>query len=244
MRIVVTKNGTKILEDLSSNNSIINYNSESEIALTDINRFKQRMRRLTKNRSVNQHGNLKKNRYFSQSLSHFNILEKKIDVNDMLNNIKLNKNNSNNTTNKNTINLKIIKLKNKKKIKLPKLLENRYILYDLINDKEIKKDYIPNIILSINNTMNNAKNNKKNMIRNKTTSVLNTINNLENSENKKLNININNKVENFPKIRESFPIKYIIDKNSYNRLNREMKILKNNINMKNKIFPKNYFIHI
>ena len=41
---------------------------------------------------------------------------------------------------------------------------------------------------------------------------------------------------------KTFPLKYIIDKDSYNRLNKEMKSIEDNVNIEKKLFPKNYFI--
>jgi hypothetical protein len=46
-----------------------------------------------------------------------------------------------------------------------------------------------------------------------------------------------------PKIRKSFPLKYIIGKDSLKRLNNEMKNLENNCELEKKLFPHNYFIN-
>ena len=250
MRIVVTKDGTKIIEDLSIDNKTINQNSENNQA--DINMIKLRIQNLKKNKSENHIVNLKNiNKVKSQSVSNLNNIGKTIDINDMLNNVITNKNNHN-TNNKNksnnkynTHNLKIIKLKNIKKIKLPKLLENRYILYDNVNDESKNKNNIPDILLSINNSIENDNHNeniiKKNIKRTKTVSNINTVNDVNNIEKSENKIIINND-DNLPKIRKTFPLKYIIDKDSYNRLNKEMKSIEDNVNIEKKLFPKNYFI--
>jgi len=250
MRIVVTKDGTKIIEDLSIDNKTINQNSENNQA--DINMIKLRIQNLKKNKSENHIVNLKNiNKVKSQSVSNLNNIGKTIDINDMLNNVITNKNkhntnNKNKSNNKyNTHNLKIIKLKNIKKIKLPKLLENRYILYDNVNDESKNKNNIPDILLSINNSIENDNHNeniiKKNIKRTKTVSNINTVNDVNNIEKSENKIIINND-DNLPKIRKTFPLKYIIDKDSYNRLNKEMKSIEDNVNIEKKLFPKNYFI--
>ena len=231
MRIVVTNDGTKFIEDLSPNNSI-DYNSDT--TQHNISIIKLRLKNLKKN-----------NKYYFKSLSNLNNNLEKIDVGDVLNSIKTTNNNDNiNNNNKERIfspninNLKIIKLKNKKKIKLPKLLESRYILYDSKNKKEDNEKVIPEILLSINDSIDNDYYNKRKIKKTKTISNLNTINFSEIEDNK----NIYNNDDIFPKIRKSFPLKYIIDKDSYKRLNKEMKNLENDCNIEKKLFPKNYFI--
>ena len=242
MRIVVTNNGTKFIEDLSPNNSI-DYNSDT--TQNNLSIIKLRLKNLKKNKSVNQMMNMRKNnKFYFKSLSNLNSNLEKIDVGDVLNSIKtnndnINQNNKGKSFSPNINNLKIIKLKNKKKIKLPKILESRYILFDSKNKKEENEKVIPEILLSINDSIDNDNYNKRNLTKNaKTISQINTINfsDIEDNNNFYHNDDI------FPKIRKSFPLKYIIDKDSYKRLNKEMKNLENDCNIEKKLFPKNYFI--
>ena len=219
MRIVITKDGTKIIESLSPNNSI-DYNS-------DINQLNLSPKNLKKNRSVNQIGTHRKNKI---NINNIKTNENNININDMLKTL-INK--DNNIINRNHIhNLKIINLRNKKKVKLPKIIENKYLVYDNF-ETENKKQYIPKILLSINNNINNDLLNKKNIKRTNTFS--NIIRNK--SEN-----NINKEDEVLPTIRETFPLKYIIEKESIKRLNKEMNILEKNCINEKKLFPNNYFI--
>ena len=219
MRIVITKDGTKIIESLSSNNSI-DYNS-------DINQLNLSPKNLKKNRSVNQIGTHRKNKL---NINNIKTNENNININDMLNTL-INK--DNNIINRNHIhNLKIINLRNKKKVKLPKIIENKYLVYDNF-ETENKKQYIPKILLSINNNINNDLLNKKNIKRTNTFS--NIIRNKSES-------NINKEEEVLPTIRETFPLKYIIEKESIKRLNKEMNILEKNCINEKKLFPNNYFI--
>ena len=242
MRIVVTNNGTKFIEDLSPNNSI-DYNSDT--IQNNLSIIKLRLKNLKKNKSVNQMMNMRKNnKFYFKSLSNLNSNLEKIDVGDVLNSIKtnndnINQNNKGKSFSPNINNLKIIKLKNKKKIKLPKILESRYILFDSKNKKKENEKVIPEILLSINDSIDNDNYNKRNLTKNaKTISQINTINfsDIEDNNNFYHNDDI------FPKIRKSFPLKYIIDKDSYKRLNKEMKNLENDCNIEKKLFPKNYFI--
>ena len=242
MRIVVTNNGTKFIEDLSPNNSI-DYNSDT--TQNNLSIIKLRLKNLKKNKSVNQMMNMRKNnKFYFKSLSNLNSNLEKIDVGDVLNSIKtnndnINQNNKGKSFSPNINNLKIIKLKNKKKIKLPKILESRYILFDSKNKKEEYEKVIPEILLSINDSIDNDNYVKRNLTKNaKTISQINTINfsDIEDNNNFYHNDDI------FPKIRKSFPLKYIIDKDSYKRLNKEMKNLENDCNIEKKLFPKNYFI--
>ena len=219
MRIVITKDGTKIIESLSSNNSI-DYNS-------DINQLNLSPKNLKKNRSVNQIGTHRKNKL---NINNIKTNENNININDMLKTL-INK--DNNIINRNHIhNLKIINLRNKKKVKLPKIIENKYLVYDNF-ETENKKQYIPKILLSINNNINNDLLNKKNIKRTNTFS--NIIRNKSES-------NINKEEEVLPTIRETFPLKYIIEKESIKRLNKEMNILEKNCINEKKLFPNNYFI--
>ena len=219
MRIVITKDGTKIIESLSRNNSL-DYNP-------DINQLNLGRKNLKKNRRVNQIGTQRKNKL---NINNIKTNENNIDINDMLNTL-INKDNS--IINKEHIhNLKIINLKNKKKVKLPKIIENKYLVYDTFKT-ENKKQYIPKILLSINNNINNDLLNKKYIKRTNTFS--NIIRNK--SEN-----NINKEEPVLPTIRETFPLKYIIEKESIKRLNKEMNILEKNYDNEKKLFPNNYFI--
>ena len=176
--------------------------------------------------------------------------KKNIDINDILNNIKNNRILKNIDTKMNT--LEIIKLKDKKKLKFPKIFENKYLLYDSNNKIKSRNSIIPDILLTINDSINSeiSNRNRNTMKRAKTLADLG-LNNLTNdiniSENKKditlNNNNYNNKIS-LPKIRESFPLKYIINKDSINRLSKEMDKLEKNSIIENKLFPNNnnYFI--
>ena len=237
MRIVVTKNGTKIIEDLSPNNSI-DYNSDIYQNNNDMINF--RLKQLKKNKSYNKVSNLKNmNKNTTQSLSNLkNDIEQK-DINDILKSINSNEGNKNNGNNLNINNLKIIKIKNNKKVKLPKLLEERYIFFDTINIENIRQNHIPNILSSINNSIDKDIMKEKIMKRTKTLSELNNIKNQENEINKNL---INNEYM-LPNIRKYFPLKNIINKDVFKRLNKDMKKLEKECNEEEKIFPKkNYFI--
>lgn len=227
MRIIITKNGTKFIQDLSPN-TINHNNSENH---SDLNLINFRLKNLKKNKSVNQIKNLKiNNKYYSLSLTNLNNSEGKRELNNVLNNVAITNNKSDNINN-----LKMIKLKNNKKIKLPKILENKYLLFDSMEDEKRKKKYIPEILLSINESIDNELSNNKFMRRTKTLSDLNNTN-IYMGNNKK------NLIGDIPKIRESFPLKYIIGKDSFNRLDKEMKKLEKDFNIKNKLFSNNYFI--
>ena len=253
MRIVVTKNGTKFIEDLSLNNSL-DYNSDTNQNIECLNIIKSKLKNLKKNKSVNQITKPKKNKkLYTQSLSNLNNNIEKIDINNILNNNTTNGNSNNDinaNSNNNIKNLKFIKLKSSKKFKLPKLIEDKYIFYDAFNEenKNLKKNFISKILLSINDSMDNDILHKKTIKRNKTIYNIYT-NNTQKEESKKINLNSNNNNVNsndeeqlLPKIRKSFPLKYIINKDSYKRLNKEMKNLENCCNLEKKLFPKNYFI--
>ena len=168
MRIVVTKNGTKVIEDLSPNNSIDN---SSDIYQNSNDMINFRLKQLKKNKSYNKISNLKNmNKNITQSLSNLkNDIEHK-DINDILKSINSNESNQNNGNNLNINNLKIIKIKNNKKVKLPKLLEERYIFFDTINIENVRQNHIPNILLSINNSIDKDIMKEKIMKRTKTLS--------------------------------------------------------------------------
>ena len=250
MRIVITKNGTKIIEDLSPK-ATINFNSSTNSNnLKSINKIK--LRNFQKNKSVN-HLNVKNkiDNFNTQIESNStNNNKKNIDINDMLNNIKNNRILKNIDTKMNT--LEIIKLKDKQKLKFPKIFENKYLLYDSNNKIKSRNSIIPDILLTINDSINSeiSNRNRNTMKRAKTLADLglnNLINDINISENKKditlNNNNYNNKIS-LPKIRESFPIKYIINKDSINRLSKEMDKLEKNSIIENKLFTNNnnYFI--
>ena len=243
MRIVVTKNGTKIIEDLSLNNSI-DYNSDTNPNFLSLDKIKSRLKNIKKNKSVKNIQNnkqLKNKQLYSKSLSNLNKDTENIQTNNIINTNIITNTNLNNNVN----NIKMIKLKNNKKFKLPKLMEERYILYDSLNqeEKNTNNNFIPKILLSINNSIDNDFSHKKDIKRNKTISNIMNINNTEKEENNNLNINNDiDEINMFPKIRKTIPLKYIINKESYRRLNKEMKIKENCCNIEKKLFPQNYFL--
>ena len=228
MRIVITKNGTKIIEDLSPNNSI-DYNScnNNQIYLSPI----KNMNNLKKNKSVKHICFQKSSKINSENSSNANINENNIDINDMLKTL-INKDNVRKINRKHLDNLKIINLKNNKKIKLPKLLENKYLLYDIFKTQS-KSKFVPDILLSINDNIDNDHLNKEIMKRTKTFSDI--------SNNKSEN-SINKDETTLPRIRKAFPLKYIIGKESVKRLNKEMSKLEESCDVEKKLFPNNYFI--
>jgi hypothetical protein len=237
MRIVITRNGTKFIEDLSPTASI-EYNSDSDISKR--NNIKK-PKFFPKTRSVNQIGILSKNLKFNHksSINIFKNGTKNININDMLKNI-INKKNLGNFNIKNGSSLEIIKLKNKnKKVKLPQILENKYILYDIDNSSDQQSNIIPDILLSINNSIDNDYLNKSKSSMKRTK----TINDMDNSKQKDDYKNImtinNEKKIILPKIRKAFPLKYIISKDSYNRLNKEMNTLEKDSTNEKKLFPNN-----
>ena len=87
---------------------------------------------------------------------------------------------------------------------------------------------------------------KSSMKRTKT--INDIVNDMDNSKQKDDYKNImtinNEKKIMLPKIRKSFPLKYIISKDSYNRLNKEMNKLEKDSTIEKKLFPNNnnYFI--
>jgi hypothetical protein len=241
MRIVITKDGTKIIEDLSPNASI-GYNSDSDMSKR--NNIKK-PKFFPKTRSVNQIGILNKNIKFSHksSTNIFKNNTKNININDMLKNV-INKKNLGNFNIKNGNTLEIIKLKNKnKKVKLPQILENKYILYDIDNSTDQQNNFIPDVLLSINNSIDNDYLNKSKSSMKRTKTINDVINDMDNSKQKDDYKNImtinNEKKILLPKIRKAFPLKYIISKDSYNRLNKEMNTLEKDSTNEKKLFPNN-----
>ena len=253
MRIVITKYGAKFIEDLSLNNSI-DYNSDTNQSIGSLNIIKSKFKNLKKNKSINCVIKSQKNKkLYTKSFSNLNTKSEKIDINNILTNnaINTNSNKEKENLNQNIKNLKLIQLKNKK-FKLPKLIENKYILYDVFNQeqKNMKKNAISKVLLSINDSIDNANSHKKAIKRNKTINNIFT-DDIEKEINKNINlnsndninnINNNNEIELSPKIRKTFPLKYIIDKDSYKRLNKEMKNLENCCNIEKKLFKNNYFL--
>ena len=166
----------------------------------------------------------------------------------MLNNV-INKKDLGNFNIKNGNSLEIIKLKNKnKKVKLPQILENKYILYDIDNSSDQQNNIIPDILLSINNSIDNEYLNKSKSSMKRTKTINDIVNDMDNSKQKDDYKNImtinNEKKIMLPKIRKAFPLKYIISKDSYNRLNKEMNKLEKDSTIEKKLFPNNnnYFI--
>ena len=246
MRIVITKDGTKYIEELSPNVSI-GYNSDSDMSKR--NNIKK-TKIFPKTRSVNQIGILNKNLKFNHksSTNIFKNSAKNININDMLNNV-INKKDLGSFNIKNGNSLEIIKLKNKnKKVKLPQILENKYILYDIDNSSDQQNNIIPDILLSINNSIDNEYLNKSKSSMKRTKTINDIVNDMDNSKQKDDYKNImtinNEKKIMLPKIRKSFPLKYIISKDSYNRLNKEMNKLEKDSTIEKKLFPNNnnYFI--
>lgn len=246
MRIVITKDGTKYIEELSPNASI-GYNSYSDMSKR--NNIKK-TKFFPKTRSVNQIGILNKNLKFNHksSTNIFKNSAKNININDMLNNV-INKKDLGSFNIKNGNSLEIIKLKNKnKKVKLPQILENKYILYDIDNSSDQQNNIIPDILLSINNSIDNEYLNKSKSSMKRTKTINDIVNDMDNSKQKDDYKNImtinNEKKIMLPKIRKSFPLKYIISKDSYNRLNKEMNKLEKDSTIEKKLFPNNnnYFI--
>jgi len=246
MRIVITKDGTKYIEELSPNASI-GYNSDSDMSKR--NNIKK-TKFFPKTRSVNQIGILNKNLKFNHksSTNIFKNSAKNININDMLNNV-INKKDLGSFNIKNGNSLEIIKLKNKnKKVKLPQILENKYILYDIDNSSDQQNNIIPDILLSINNSIDNEYLNKSKSSMKRTKTINDIVNDMDNSKQKDDYKNImtinNEKKIMLPKIRKSFPLKYIISKDSYNRLNKEMNKLEKDSTIEKKLFPNNnnYFI--
>lgn len=246
MRIVITKDGTKYIEELSPNASI-GYNSDSDMSKR--NNIKK-TKFFPKTRSVNQIGILNKNLKFNHksSTNIFKNSAKNININDMLNNV-INKKDLGSFNIKNGNSLEIIKLKNKnKKVKLPQILENKYILYDIDNSSDQQNNIIPDILLSINNSIDNEYLNKSKSSMKRTKTINDIANDMDNSKQKDDYKNImtinNEKKIMLPKIRKSFPLKYIISKDSYNRLNKEMNKLEKDSTIEKKLFPNNnnYFI--
>jgi len=246
MRIVITKDGTKYIEELSPNVSI-GYNSDSDMSKR--NNIKK-TKIFPKTRSVNQIGILNKNLKFNHksSTNIFKNSAKNININDMLNNV-INKKDLGSFNIKNGNSLEIIKLKNKnKKVKLPQILENKYILYDIDNSSDQQNNIIPDILLSINNSIDNEYLNKSKSSMKRTKTINDIVNDMDNSKQKDDYKNImtinNEKKIMLPKIRKSFPLKYIISKESYNRLNKEMNKLEKDSTIEKKLFPNNnnYFI--
>jgi hypothetical protein len=77
----------------------------------------------------------------------------------------------------------------------------------------------------------------------RTKTINDVINDMDNSKQKDDYKNImtinNEKKILLPKIRKAFPLKYIISKDSYNRLNKEMNTLEKDSTNEKKIFPNN-----
>jgi hypothetical protein len=77
----------------------------------------------------------------------------------------------------------------------------------------------------------------------RTKTINDVINDMDNSKNKDDYQNImtinNEKKIILPKIRKAFPLKYIISKDSYNRLNKEMNTLEKDSTNEKKLFPNN-----
>ena len=226
MRIVITKNGKKIIENLSQDNSI-EYN-------LDTNRFNQSRTNKTRNIIIRKKRSMtnnafRKTKIFKHSSNIFSK-ESYLDIDDIRNNL-VNKPNKK-TINENFINnIKKINLKNRRKLKLPKLLEDKYLIYDTF-ETDNRKKFIPNILVSINDSIDNDILNKKNMKSIKTSSEL-TVNNTERN---------NNEESNLPMIRKTFPLKYIIGKDSVERINKEMTLYEKSCDLEKKIFPTNYLI--
>jgi hypothetical protein len=228
MRIVITNNGTKIIEDLSPDNSVDYSPDSNRFNTSKMNRTRNKHSK--KNKSINN-AFQKTKRFYSQNSSNIFSKENYIDINDLLKNLTNKQYKT--EINKNFINnIKIINLKNKKKVKLPKPLEDKYLIYDKFNT-ENKKKYIPKILLSINDSIDNDLLHKKNMKSIKTFSEI-TLNDTER----------NNKEDStLPTIRQAFPLKYIIGKDSVKRLNKEMTLYEKSCDLEKKLFPKNYFIN-
>ena len=225
MRIVITNKGTKIIEDLSPDNSL-DYNSDTNKFNSSIIQ-KTRNKNLKRNKSLNIESFQKSKRFNSQKSFNIYSKEKNVDINDILNNL-VNKQNLKNI-NRNTIdNIKIIDIKNNRKVKLPKLLESKYIVYDFLQNEKQKK-ILPNILLSINDNIDNDLLNKK-KVKNMKSFSEPTINDFENNNDEMI----------FPTIRRAFPLKYIIGKDSFKRLNKEMSSLGKSCDLEKKLFPQNY----
>ena len=231
MRIVITNKGTKIIEDLSPDNSI-DYNSDSNIFNSRLLEKKRKMK-IKKNISLNilkTHTLQKNKRFHSQKSLNIYSNENNIDIDDLLNNFvnKQNIKRNNNIAN----NIKMINLNNNKKVKLPKLLENKYLIYDAYKSDKQKK-YLPNILLSINDSIDNDLLNQKDMKKMRSFSEF-TINDSNNNINDDLML---------PRIRKNFPLKYIIGKDSVKRLKKEMTNYEKSCDKEKKLFPLNYFIN-
>ena len=238
MRIVVTKNGTKIIEDLSINN-IFDYNPDIKYTNREI--IKLRLKEFKK-KIIDNVSHLKKiNKYKSKSLTNIDKDSEQKDINEILKDINSNKGQLFNRKRNLNNNIKIIKIKTNKKIKLPKLLEDRYILFDTMNIENGKQKNIPNILLSINSSIDKEIMKEKRIKRTKTISDINSIQIKDNEFNNNMNLMSNEYM--LPTIRKYFPLKNIIDKDVIKRLNKDMKNLERNCNEEEKIFPKkNYFI--
>ena len=245
MRIVITKDGTKIIEDLSPYHR---YNSETNIFNSQIIN-KKKLRNLQKNKSVNQIGIKNKNTKFHSNILNLiknNSNKKSININEMLNNIKTNKYLK--SLDKKRMNtLEIINLKSNRNLNFPKFFENKYLLNDQINTNDNKNDLVPDILLTINNSIDNEISDKttNSMKRTKTINDVSANNSESNFNGNELQNEMTlNKNISLPKIRKSFPLKYIIDKESYNRLYKEMDKLEEDFYMEKKLFPNenNYLI--
>ena len=217
MRIVITKNGKVIIQEIDPD---IKYKR-----LLARSTFKNRTLN-SPNKSFSKNTNSSFDNKLIKSSYNTNSPFNKEDIDEVLSNMKSKINEPQN--------FKEIKLSNPKKLNMPALMEERYMKEDQKKNKinsssfdENNKNLLPDVFVTINKTIEKEANQKGyeyiynhiNCLKNEVINNYNTkspkINSIPQSFNLSETSTINNNQFTLPQILPAYPLKYIINRNSY-----------------------------
>ena len=217
MRIVITKNGKVIIQEIDPD---IKYKR-----LLARSTFKNRTLN-SPNKSFSKNTNSSFDNKLIKSSYNTNSPFNKEDIDEVLSNMKSKINEPQN--------FKEIKLSNPKKLNMPALMEERYMKEDQKKNKinsssfdENNKNLLPDVFVTINKTIEKEANQKGyeyiynhiNCLKNEVINNYNTkspkVNSIPQSFNLSETSTINNNQFTLPQILPAYPLKYIINRNSY-----------------------------
>ena len=218
MRIVITKNGKIIIQEI---NPDIKYKR-----LLARSTIKNHMQNNPTNKSLNKNTSNSFDNKLARSSYNNNATFNKEDIDDVLINMK----------NQNTepSNFKVVKLSNTKKLNMPSLMAEKYMKEGNSNNNKVnnsfdenKKNLLPDVFVSINKNIEREANEKGyeyiydtiNCLKKDSIDNYNSKSSRGNSLPQSMNLNetatVNNSRFTLPQILPAYPLKYIINRNSY-----------------------------
>ena len=202
MRIVITKNGKIIIQEI---NPEIKYKNMITYSTDKYRTNRKLMRQSLINKNLDR-----SNSFGHNSSTNFsnNINQKSIDIDDLLTNMR--------DIEKKANSPKIVNLTLNQKLNMPQSIAEKYMTKDTINrDDSENKNLLPDVFVSINKAIEKEASQKGYDY------IYNSINSLNKQKTTDQNDNNISSHISLPSILPAYPLKYIINRNSLSKVTKE-----------------------